>query len=82
MKSKQINILLIGCGPHGQTFYLPTLKRLSKSFLIKIVGIVELKCKEKNIRDFCKKNNIETNFLLTNNFEGNLLPLTLKNKLI
>ncbi|MBT6995432.1 hypothetical protein HN865_01420 [Candidatus Woesearchaeota archaeon] len=61
MSDKKSNILLIGCGPHSEKIYIPFLKKYKNRINLKYV--VEIKEKEKEVKNILKFTNYETYFI-------------------
>jgi len=76
-----INLILIGCGPHGQRFYLPAIRRFGVEYGAKLSLIVELREKEAEVREYCLQNGLAPRMVFTDPFSGNNLPEALAGEL-
>ncbi len=73
-----IRILMIGCGPHGRTFYIPTIRRLSNNFIVRIEAIVELEAKQEDTRQYCNSHDIDARLIFTPPLPSSHLPTSLE----
>ncbi len=69
-----IRVLLIGCGPHGRTFYVPALKRRGASHGVEIAGIVELESRRVQTEAFCESKAVRCRHVWVRPFDGTSLP--------
>lgn len=56
---KKARIMLIGCGPHAKRVYLPALRELSGA--IDLMLVIDLKCKESDVRSAATASKWERN---------------------
>jgi len=74
-------IIIVGVGLHAKRIYIPQLFELAKDYPIKLFGVVELKSKEKDLREYFLKQNQPVGFIFTEPFYQKRLPLPLRQQL-
>lgn len=78
---KELNLILIGCGPHAKRIYIPILKKLGNSHKVKISCVVDLISKRPEITIYFQQLNVPMQFIFLNPNEqqmDKLLPSTQK----
>lgn len=60
---KQVNLILIGIGPHSKRIYLPVLNKYSTKYNLKIRLCIDLKEKEDKIQAYLHSKGIDLNML-------------------
>lgn len=58
---KQINLLLIGLGPHAKRIYFPFIENTGRKFNIQLLAVVDLKSKEKDIYNYLENKKLSPN---------------------
>lgn len=75
MKDDPIHLLMIGCGPHGQRFYLPSLRRIGGKHGVILKGVIELSEVARQIRNsLAWPDDASPEVLSVEPFRGNALP--------
>jgi predicted dehydrogenase len=72
MKSKRINLIEIGFGPHAKRVYSPALEELKSKFNVNLCLVVDLKEKEEDIRSYFKRSKNSPEFFFVDMFQEQL----------
>ncbi|MDD3046516.1 MAG: Gfo/Idh/MocA family oxidoreductase [Bacteroidales bacterium] len=77
---KEVNILLVGLGPHAKRIYFPIIQKEERNFNVKISLIVDLEEKRKDIEEYLSSadKKIETIYLSSTQKDYNKLPLKIE----
>jgi len=69
-KTKTLNVLLIGCGPHAKRVYLPALNKLQDQYGISLKSVVELNSQKDTTMRATKELFEDVDFLFTPPFKN------------